>query len=426
MVKLVNTLSRLKPATIMVIGDLLLDSYTFGETRRLSPEAPVAIVNVLKEEHRPGGAGNVVLNLVSLEAKVVLVGRVGNDWAGETLKTALNDEGISTQAVYCQERYRTPVKNRVIADNQQIVRIDHEQITPLDEQTEKKIIADLPQLLKSVEIIALSDYGKGVLSTSLLKAITAEAKMRKIMVITDPKGHDFHKYKGTTIIKPNLGEAYAAANLPTSAPLAEVAKRILELTEAEILMITRSEAGISLFNVKGEQFDFPVQAKEVKDVTGAGDTVLAMLAHALANKLSYAEAVQLCNVAAGIAIEHVGCARISLSDLARRLLESNISHKVFDHEQLFVLQKILEGRKFNTLVIEGQGSITSSLYQTIKKLSTNSIPLIIFTPEKNGVFIDMLTSLKEISFILNHQGSVQLLNPPQIHYFKNDELVESR
>lgn len=426
MVKLANTLSRLKPASIMVIGDMLLDSYTFGKTRRLSPEAPVAIVNVLKEEHRPGGAGNVVLNLVSLEAKVVLVGRVGNDWAGETLRRSLESEGIAGCALYKQENYQTPVKNRVIADNQQIVRIDHEQLVPLDEQSEKKIIKDLPDLMKGIDVIALSDYGKGFLSQSLLQAITAEAKKRKIMVITDPKGHDFTKYKGTTIIKPNLGEAYAAASLPASAPLTVVAQRILEITEAEVLMVTRSEAGISLFDAQGSQYDFPVQAKEVKDVTGAGDTVLAMFAHALANRLSLAEAAQLCNVAAGIAIEHVGCARVSLSDLARRLLETNMSNKVFDHEELFVLQKILEGKKFNTLIIEGQEVITSALYQAIKKLSSDAVPLVVFAAEPNEIFIDMLASLKEISFILIHQGSLELLNPPSVHYFENDKLSESQ
>lgn len=425
--QLANTLSRLKPAKVMVIGDMLLDSYTFGKTRRLSPEAPVAIVHVHHEEHRPGGAGNVALNLISLEAKVVIVGRVGNDWAGQTLCNALENEGVENHSIYRQESYRTPVKNRVIAENQQVVRIDHEKIISLDIQLEDKIIADLPTLMEGVDVIALSDYGKGFLTTPLLKAITAEAKKRKIVVITDPKGHDFTKYHGTTIIKPNLSEAYAAANLPSTAPLTAVAKRILEITDAEILMITRSEAGISLFDRKGEQFDFPVQVKEVKDVTGAGDTVLAMFAHALANQLSYAEAVQLCNVAAGIAIEHVGCARVSLSDLAKRLQESHLSHKVFDYEQLFVLQKILHNKKFNLLILKEKESITTPLYQAIKQLTTEEMPLVVSVIEQRPeqIFIDMLASLKEISFILIHQESVQLLNPASVYCFENDKLKQT-
>jgi rfaE bifunctional protein kinase chain/domain len=429
MVRLANTLSLLKPAKIMVIGDLLLDSYTFGKARRLSPEAPVAIIHVHHEEHRPGGAGNVALNLISLEAQVVIIGRVGNDWAGEMLSDVLGKEGVN-HTLYKQVDYKTPVKNRVIAENQQIVRIDHEQQVSLNEQLEQQIINDLPLLLKGIQIIALSDYGKGFLTDTLLQAIIKIAKELNIKVVTDPKGHQFHKYLGTTIIKPNLSEAYAAANLPSSAPLEAVAQKILETTQAELLMITRSESGISLFDSQGGRRDYPVEVKEVKDVTGAGDTVLAMLSHALANQLSFAEAAELCNVAAGIAIEHVGCARITLADLAKRLLESNLGHKVFDHSQLFVLQKILKDKGFNLLIINAQQTLTTSLYQAIKKLSQESSPLIISIKGSSPqpIFIDMLASLKEISFILIHQENDQApchqLHPASIHVFEQEQLKQ--
>ncbi len=411
MVKLANMLSRLNPAKILVVGDMLLDTYTIGKARRISPEAPVAIVNVQHEEHRPGGAGNVILNLLSLGAEVVALGRVGKDWAGQTLCEALAQEGIDTRMIVPQEAYRTPVKNRIIAANQQIVRIDHEQIMALNEQLEQQIIDYLPFLLQGVKVIALSDYGKGFLTPTLIQAIIQQAIKENIPVITDPKGQDFARYKGSTIIKPNLGEAYAAANLPSHASLDLVAARVLQQSESQLLMVTRSEAGISLFEEGGARYDFPVHAKEVKDVTGAGDTVLAMLAYAVANQLSYQEAAQLCNVAAGIAIEHVGCARVTLSDLAHRLFERDMNHKVFDQEHLFVLQEILKRQPFNLLMLSGVNQMSHSLFQAIKQLAKSTPTLLVYIKdaELDENFIEMLVSLREVSFVLLNVDHIKRL-----------------
>ena len=411
MVKLANILSRLNPAKTLVIGDMLLDTYTIGKARRISPEAPVAIVNVQREEHRPGGAGNVILNLLSLGAQVIAIGRVGRDWAGQTFIAALKEENVDTRMIVVQEPYCTPVKNRIIADNQQIVRIDHEQMISLDESLEKQIIDNLPFLLQGVKVVAISDYGKGFLTPTLLAAIIQLSIKNGIPVITDPKGHDFNKYKGTTVIKPNLSEAFAAANLPPNAPLENVAALVLKQTQASLLMVTRSEAGISLFNDSGKRFDFPVHAKEVKDVTGAGDTVLAMLAHATANQLSYEEAAQLCNVAAGIAIEHVGCARITLSDLALRLFEHNMSHKVFDQEHLFVLKEVLKRKPFSLVVLSQVDQLSHALYQSLKKIAKESESLLVYIDdvEARETFIEMLASLREVSFIVLHLDSLKSL-----------------
>jgi rfaE bifunctional protein kinase chain/domain len=411
MVKLANMLSRLNPAKILVVGDMLLDSYTIGKARRISPEAPVAIVHVQHEEHRPGGAGNVILNLLSLGAQVVALGRVGRDWAGQTLCEALAVEGVETHMIVLQDNYRTPVKNRIIAENQQIVRIDHEQVVSLNEQLEQQVIEHLPVLLEGVKVIALSDYGKGFLTPTLLAALMQQAAKEGIPVITDPKGQDFAKYKGTTVIKPNLSEAYAAANLPPYAPLESVASRVLSLTEADLLMVTRSEAGITLFDAAGMRYDFPVHAKEVKDVTGAGDTVLAMLAYAVANQLSYQEAAQLCNVAAGIAIEHVGCAQITLSDLAYRLFERDMNHKVFDQDHLFVLQEILKRKPFNLLVLSGVDQLTGALFHSIKQLHKETEDLLIYVKDvaPRETFIEIVASLREVSFIVIHLDSLKSL-----------------
>lgn len=428
MVKLASTLSRLKPVKVMVIGDMMLDSYTIGKVRRISPEAPVAVVHVQKEEQLPGGSGNVILNLVSLGAEVVAIGRIGRDWGGECLREVFEKEGIATHSLMIQEGYKTPVKNRVIADNQQVVRVDHEHITPLPEQLEQTMIDSLPELMQGVKVVAISDYGKGFLTPTLLSAVISYAKKQDIVVIADPKGHDFTKYRGATIIKPNLSEAYTAANLPTHTPLEAVAQRILQITDAEMLMITRSEAGISLFSAFDERFDFPVQIKQVTDVTGAGDTVLAMLTCALANDLSYSEAVQLCNVAASIAIERVGCARVSLSDLAHRLLEHDGRNKFFDEEHLFVLQEVLKKEPFTLLAISHVDHLTQSLFKSIKILAQNQGNLLIYLVdnEVDESFIEMLASLHGVDFILIHEESLRLLcensYPKETYLFRESEL----
>jgi D-beta-D-heptose 7-phosphate kinase/D-beta-D-heptose 1-phosphate adenosyltransferase len=412
MVKLSGAISQLSNAKVLVVGDFLLDSYTIGKTRRISPEAPVAVLEVEREEHLPGGAGNVVLNVLSLGATVVPLGRIGLDKAGDLLVQIFKNEGIATESLVYQSGYPTPIKNRVIAENQQIVRIDHEKIQALPELLEQEIIDSLPSLLEDVKVIAISDYGKGFLSPTLLSAILKQAKKKTIPVITDPKGSDFSKYAHSTILKPNLKEAYAAADLPLDASLEEVAKRVLQSTHAEVLMITRSEKGISLFYPNGERDDFPVAVREVKDVTGAGDTVLAVLSCALASGISLSEAVQLSNIAAGIAIERVGCARISLGDLARRLLEMDVQNKVFDEDHLFALREVLRHTPFALVGLSEKTGLTTALFQALSQLSQRSqgnILLHVFDAEPDSGFIEMLASLRIVNFIiLNKEGITKL------------------
>lgn len=430
MVKLASAFSRLNSVKVLVIGDLMLDTYTIGKARRISPEAPVAVVQVLQEDHRPGGSGNVVLNLLSLGAQTSVIGRIGNDWGGECLCKAFEKEGVDTKSIIIQEKYKTPIKNRIISDGQQIVRVDHEQVLPLPELLEQMIIDTLPTVFQDIDIIAISDYGKGFLTSTLLHAIITKASELNIPVIADPKGHDFSKYRGTTLIKPNLSEAYAAANLPAHAPLETAAKAILKLTDAKTVMITRSEAGISMFHSDGMREDFPVQAKQVKDVTGAGDTVLAMLTVALANELSFGEAAQLCNIAASIAIEQMGCARVSLADLAHRLLERDASHKVFDEDHIFALQEVLKGRQYTFLKIDGMTEITQPLFRAIKKLAAKEQDLLVFVNDRDPdeAFIEFLASLQEVKFILLHPESLRLLCnkvPPTYSYlFEGKEFRE--
>jgi D-beta-D-heptose 7-phosphate kinase/D-beta-D-heptose 1-phosphate adenosyltransferase len=401
MVKLIGTFSRLSPKKILVIGDLMLDTYTIGKARRISPEAPVAVVHVVSEENRPGGAGNVILNLISMGADVAVLGRVGSDAGGEKLVDVLVSEGVDIRGLIVEANYKTPIKNRVIAENQQIVRVDHEMITQAKSETEKKVAAVLDEILEGIQVIALSDYGKGFLSPAILELIFQKARVLNIPVITDPKGTDFVKYRGTTIIKPNLKEAYVASTLSSETDIDTVALKLLQITAAEYLMVTRSEEGISVFDRLGKRSDFPVRAREVKDVTGAGDTVLAMLAFALANRLPMDEAAMLCNVAAGIAIEHFGCARVSLSDLATRLLEHDATHKIFDQTHLFTLQQALKGKELITLELQ---DLTPETYLQIKEAKSRApdgkILVHLKDREPPEHLVNMLASLREVDCVI--------------------------
>jgi D-beta-D-heptose 7-phosphate kinase/D-beta-D-heptose 1-phosphate adenosyltransferase len=304
---------------ILLLGDIMLDVYTMGEVVRISPEAPVPILRVLGEEQRPGGAGNAILNLVSLGMDVVAMGRIGRDAAGEAILQALRVEQVDVSGLLYDSSFRTPLKNRMIAAGQQIVRIDYEEITPLSSFLEREAITLLSSLLNHVHLVAISDYGKGFLSPLLLQQLISQAKRAGIPVIVDPKGRDFSRYSGVTLIKPNLAEATAAAGVGIEASLEEIAHRILGSVEVDQLMITRAREGISLFSPTLQRTDFPAHVHEIKDVTGAGDTVLAVIAAAFANGWTMGEAAYLANTAAGMVIEKLGCARVTSAELAARL-----------------------------------------------------------------------------------------------------------
>jgi D-glycero-beta-D-manno-heptose-7-phosphate kinase len=312
---------QLKRKKVMVVGDLMLDVYTMGLVDRISPEAPVPVLRVTQENRKAGGAGNAILNLVTLGMEVIPLGRLGNDFAGRTFLETMEQENVDVRGIFIDDSFQTPLKNRIIASGQQIVRVDFENPTCLSPKMEKQIVASLSQLLEGVQVLAISDYAKGFLTPSFLSILIENAKIRAIPVIVDPKGIDFTRYRGATVIKPNLSEAVSAAGLGREATLDQIAARLISETEVESLIVTRSKEGISLFSHEGIREDYPAQVHEVKDVTGAGDTVLAILAAALANELPLSFAAELANIAAGLAIEKIGCARISLAELSARLLE---------------------------------------------------------------------------------------------------------
>ncbi len=421
MVNLAKAFRYFRPFKVLVLGDFLLDTYTTGRVRRISPEAPVPVMEVIKHEARPGGAGNVVLNLLSLGAEVFVAGRVGDDADGQSLRHLL------AQAHSCGLRteigYRTPMKNRLVAEGQQLIRVDFETITPLPIDSEEQILCELAELIPQMQVVALSDYGKGFLTDRLIREVLQMAKQAAVPSIVDPKGIDFAKYRGATLIKPNVSEAYAAAKMGGALSLDQVAQKLLEETKAQYLLITRSEAGISVFDAQ-ERSDFPVRSKEVKDVTGAGDTVLATLCLGVANGLDIHTSTQLANIAAGLAIERFGCVQITLPELASRLFEIDCETKIFDESHLYALRQMLQGKRFSLLVLEKGQAMSLGLFRSIRSLSAAAEKFIIYAHQPHEELIHLLSSLQEVDHIILQSESLKHLcdeiHPQEIYRLERD------
>jgi D-glycero-beta-D-manno-heptose-7-phosphate kinase len=427
-VGLAGSFRDLEPKKIMVIGDLMLDSYTLGTISRISPEAPVPILRVKEEEKKAGGAGNVMLNLKALEADVIAVGRVGDDASGEFLVKELGKQGINTSFIIREKTFQTPLKNRIIASNQQLMRVDFEEVKEMSSESRDRLLSMVEEQIDHVDLIAISDYGKGLLTESFLQGVIALANKKEKMVVVDPKGRDFSKYRGADIIKPNTKEALLASGLESTSSLESIAKELLEKVQCKYLLVTRSQDGMTYFNQKLEREDIPVTAKEVNDVTGAGDTVLAMLSYTLANQFPIDKAVSLANVAAGIAIEHFGCVSIRIPELAQRMLDLDINNKVFELGHLFALKSALSQQSYALLIIEGSDSITKSLFQSICQLRMKQRLVLYLKGQVDSVFVKMLASLKEIDFIVTQSSSFEdvekELDPQSSWVFDKEKLKE--
>ncbi|RBQ26211.1 MULTISPECIES: D-glycero-beta-D-manno-heptose-7-phosphate kinase [Arcobacteraceae] len=304
-----------KKPNILVIGDLMIDHYLWGNCDRISPEAPVQIVNVQKESSVLGGAGNVINNLVSLGAKVEVISVVGADIVADELKALLKNINVSTSNLVIENKRKTSKKSRLIASQQQVLRYDMESIDDIDENSHISIITTLTNSINKYNSIILSDYGKGVLTTKLTQDIIKIANDYNIKVLVDPKGKDYSKYKGSYTLTPNKKEAQEATNIliKDEKSLIEASKVLKEKCNLEVSLITLSEQGIAIFDdnltIK------PTVAREVYDVTGAGDTVIASIAFALGNDLSIDEAVSFANLSAGIVVGKIGSATATLDEI---------------------------------------------------------------------------------------------------------------
>ena len=427
---LISCFKRFKPSRILLVGDFMLDIYTNGDIKRVSPEAPVPILRVEKRRYLPGGAGNVALSLAALGALPLCVGSVGCDLEGEKLRDLLETNGLSTDGLFVQKGGFTSVKNRFIARSQQLIRVDDETIIPIDVNLEERVLSLIKTHLDQIETIVISDYGKGFLSSRLLRVLIREGKDRKIPVIVDPKGEDFSRYLGVTMIKPNLEEARKAAQLKCEATLDQIGSKLLHLTQADQIIVTRSSQGITLFGRGEERFDFPVKVHEVNDVTGAGDTVLAVLAMVYAADLGLREGISLANIAASIAIERVGCACVSPSEIAERILNIQIG-KIFDEDHLFLLEKVLRDKKliiiFASNMKEGYALSLLSKIQTMTLGEKDERLIVCLSQEhRKSDSTSLIASLHKVDYVLlKSNGFSNLLGkirPTRVYIFEEDEL----
>ena len=302
-------------ARVLVVGDVMLDRYWFGDVSRISPEAPVPVVHVQRTEERPGGAANVARNIASLGGKATLLSVVGDDEAGRSLAALLEKEHVTT-LFHKDAQLPTTVKLRVIGRQQQLLRIDFE--TPPSREVLEDKLDDFESLVDSVDIIILSDYGKGGL-THVSKMIAA-AKAHGKRILIDPKGDDFARYAGATLLTPNRGEfREVVGRWKDEADLARRAEVLRNELKLDALLVTRSEEGMSLFSISGAMHE-PTQAQEVYDVSGAGDTVIATLGVMMAAGVDMPDAVRIANRAAGVVVGKLGTATVSREELISSLV----------------------------------------------------------------------------------------------------------
>lgn len=322
---IIQTLGKLDSGVcIAVVGDVMLDRFVWGKVRRISPEAPVPVLEVSREETRLGGAANVANNLASLGASTVCYGCIGNDHNGQIALKLLKDAGIGTAGIVKASDRHTIIKTRMIAHAQQVIRVDSENTQPLASVVESAVFDRLRRNVDRYDAILISDYNKGMLTKNLLHRIIRLAKSLNKPVIIDPKGRDYAKYHGATGITPNLSETELAAGMDITddKTLKSSALKLLKKLNLEFIVVTRGEKGMSLFNKDGSSTYVPARARAVYDVTGAGDTVLAALGFALANGIGIADSVKLANYAAGIVVGKLGTATTNLAELRDYISES--------------------------------------------------------------------------------------------------------
>ena len=325
------SLPKFEQARVLVVGDLMLDRYWHGDTSRISPEAPVPVVRVGDAEERAGGSGNVALNIAALGANIDVMGYTGDDEAADALQEILDSAGV-TCAFERIPGSRTVTKLRVISRHQQLIRLDFED--GFIEQRSDLLAARATKLMASAGAVVLSDYGKGTLRD--MPALIAAARATKTPVLIDPKGTDFSAYKGATLITPNMSEFEAVVGHCASDEEVEAkGKQLLNELELEALLVTRSERGMTLIQKTQPVIHLPTKAREVFDVTGAGDTVIAMLAAALAAGEDLAHAMALSNLAAGVVVAKLGTATVSPAELQQAMRgEASLTRGIYDEDNL--------------------------------------------------------------------------------------------
>lgn len=316
---------------VLVVGDVMLDHYLWSEVTRVSPEAPVPIAKIREKSWMLGGAANVAANLRGLGCDGSLLGVCGEDEAGRILCGKLADSGIA-DTLLRDLRRPTILKTRVMAQGQQLIRLDEEVVRPLSAELQQRLLAGFETLLDGRQVVVLSDYAKGVLSADVCQAMIGECRKRNLPVLVDPKGRDWERYRGATCVTPNEAELalVAAGPIRSENDLLAQAAEICSKFDLERLLVTRGMKGLALFGRDGECIALPARPREVYDVSGAGDTVIATLAAGVAAGWQWRRAAAVANVAAGIVVGKVGTQPVMLDELqvAMRLEEAGLFHKI--------------------------------------------------------------------------------------------------
>ncbi len=306
---------------VLVVGDLMIDEYVWGDVDRISPEAPVPVVSVNKISYTLGGAGNVVSNLVSLGANVSVIGTAGIGETAAILIDKLKEFNVETQGII-QEAYRpTTRKTRIIASNQQMLRIDNEKTEQINLKTFNKLKQMIVQQIPNVDLVIISDYAKGIITKKIIKTIVDTSRHHKILTIADPKGLDFSKYKNISILTPNKKEAGLATNteIISQSDLFAAGGKLLDQINLHSLLITCGKDGMILFEPGNDPFVIESNARQVFDVSGAGDTVISVLGLGLASGSSLKDSAVAANIAAGIVVGKIGTATLSTKELINSL-----------------------------------------------------------------------------------------------------------
>jgi rfaE bifunctional protein kinase chain/domain len=324
LVKVIESFSKLR---VMVIGDLMVDAYTWGKVSRISPEAPVQVVNVVKRESRLGGAGNVVLNVASLGAKPIVCSVIGDDATGASLLQILVDSGLSVDGIIQEAGRPTTVKERVIAGSQQLIRVDSETEAQISQTSSAALLAAVKASILEVDVIIFEDYDKGVLSEGLIQEVMDLAKAVRIPTVVDPKRKNFFAYKGATLFKPNLHELRDGLSLDSSdlssLALPATVKKFKESQHFGGVFVTLSERGVYM-DFASEQVAIPAHIRQIADVSGAGDTVISIAACALAAGATPAQIAELANLGGGLVCEFLGVVPIDVNLLKREAAKIDV------------------------------------------------------------------------------------------------------
>jgi D-beta-D-heptose 7-phosphate kinase/D-beta-D-heptose 1-phosphate adenosyltransferase len=312
-----NLLASFPGKRVLVLGDVMLDEFIWGDVRRISPEAPVPVVAVKRRTYVPGGASNTAANVAAFGGRPMLLGVIGKDSAADQLRAVLAKNGIDSDGLVADGQRVTTTKARIVAHNQQVVRLDSEQREPLSPGQEDEVIRQAETRMEDADACIISDYAKGVVSSRVARQFIRLARQAGRPVIVDPKGSDYTKYRGATIIKPNVHEAETCTKqeITDEPSLLDVGRRLIEILEGSSVLITRGGEGMSLIRDGSRVVHVPALCRNVFDVTGAGDTVAGALAMGLAAKGALEEVIEIANLAASVVVGKVGTATVTLDEL---------------------------------------------------------------------------------------------------------------